>query len=105
MKPQKPREYFVYLMSNRQVIVIYTGSTDNLIKRVWQHKHKLIDNAFTKKYNINKLLYFKKYLTRQSAHKREKEIKGWTREKKINLIKTQNPNFKDLSQYWWKGTF
>lgn len=105
MKPHRPEEYFTYIMSNKQVITLYVGSTNNLIRRVWKHKHKYFNNSFTKKYNINKLLYFEKHLTREDAYKREKEIKGWTREKKIDLIKTQNPSFKDLSQYWWKGIF
>jgi len=97
------KEYFTYLISNKWITVFYTGSTDHLIRRVWQHKHGLIDNAFTKKYNINKLLYYEKYLTRKDAYNREKEIKGWTRNKKIKLIKKMNPDMRDLSDDWWHG--
>jgi len=69
---QKQKEYFVYIMSNKLVIVIYTGSTNNLLRRDWQHWYKLIDNSFTQKYNINKLLYFEKHQTRRQAYEREK---------------------------------
>ena len=98
--PTKQKEYFVYIMSNKIVTVLYVGSTNNLIRRIWQHKHKLFDNSFTKKYNINKLLYFETQPNKQSAWQREKEIKSWNRNKKLELIKKINPDLKDLSEVW-----
>ena len=75
--------------------VLYVGVTDNLIKRVYQHKNKLAD-GFTSKYNINKLVYFEIFEDINEAIKREKQIKGGSREKKLKLIKSKNPEFHDL---------
>ncbi|MFH1848043.1 MAG: GIY-YIG nuclease family protein [Candidatus Omnitrophota bacterium] len=86
---------FVYLMTNNTNGVIYTGVTSNLQKRVYQHKEKLID-GFTKDYNIHKLVYFEVFDDIQSAIQREKQIKSGSRRKKIELIKSANPCFKDL---------
>ena len=111
MQYKQDIEYFVYIMSNKLVTILYVGSTNNLIKRDWQHRYKLVDNSFTQRYNINKLLYFEKYPTRKEAYEREKQIKGWKRDKKINLkrdkkinlIRNMNPRFQDLSEIWRKG--
>lgn len=99
---QKLKEFFVYITTNSRITVFYTGSTDNLIRRTWQHKHKLI-NGFTKKYNVDRLVYYEKHDFLEDALKRERKIKGWTRDKKIKLIKTMNPELKDLSDDWWHG--
>ncbi len=96
---RKPIEYYVYLMSNQRLTVFYTGQSDNLVRRVWQHKHKLVE-GFTKQYNINKLLYYEFCLDLKDALKREKQIKGWARQKKLKLIKTINPELRDLSEDW-----
>lgn len=82
-------------MTNKMNTVFYTGITDNLIKRVWQHKNKLVD-GFTKKYNITKLVYYEVFEDIIEAIKREKQIKGGSRQKKIDLITKSNPAFKDL---------
>ena len=84
-------------MTNKLNTVLYIGVTDNLIKRVYQHKNKMID-GFTSKYNINKLVYYEIFEDIEEAIKREKQIKGGSREKKIKLIESMNPNWNDLYQ-------
>jgi putative endonuclease len=90
------KDYFVYIMSS-DTGTLYTGVTNDLTRRVFQHKNKLID-GFTKKYNITRLVYFEETTEIDMAIQREKEIKGWRRSKKIKLIKSINPTFKDLAE-------
>ena len=85
----------MYILASKKNGTLYTGVTDNLIKRVWQHKNKLVD-GFTKKYNIDKLVYFEITDDIRSAILREKRIKKWNRQWKIELIKKNNPEWKDL---------
>lgn len=92
------RHYYVYIMSSRGK-VLYVGVTSNLISRVYQHKHKLI-NGFTKRYNITKLIYYEDTNDVWEALCREKKIKGWLRRKKIVLIESKNPEWKDLAEDW-----
>jgi putative endonuclease len=89
--------YFVYIISNFKNTPLYTGVTNNLERRTYEHKNKLHTNSFSTKYNLNQLLYWKISNNIDSAIAREKQIKNWKKEWKINLIKTNNPNFKDLS--------
>jgi putative endonuclease len=89
------KEYFVYIMTNKTNKVLYTGVTNNLQRRVFEHKEKLVD-GFTKKYNITKLLYYEVFVDIGDAIQREKQIKGGSREKKIKLIQSFNPNYRDL---------
>ncbi len=86
--------YYVYILTNKS-FTLYIGVTNNLIRRIWEHKNKLVD-GFTKKYQINKLIYFEEYKDIQNALNREKELKGWIRKKKMELIKTTNPDFIEL---------
>ena len=88
--------YYVYILTNKTNSVIYIGITNNLLRRLYEHKNKLLD-GFTKKYNVNKLVYFEQTSDINEAIKREKILKKWNREWKIELIKKQNPEFKDLS--------
>jgi putative endonuclease len=88
-------EYFVYLMANKNNTVIYTGVTNDLKRRVYEHKEKLID-GFTKKYNVSKLVYFESTSDIRSAIQREKQIKAGSRQKKIDLIISINKEWKDL---------
>ena len=74
---------------------MYTGVTSNLVKRVYEHKQKLVD-GFTKKYNVDKLGYFEIYESIEQAIEREKQIKAGSRKKKIDLIEKENPSWKDL---------
>ncbi|MGB2768181.1 MAG: GIY-YIG nuclease family protein [Candidatus Zixiibacteriota bacterium] len=92
------RQYYVYIMTNKSR-TLYTGVTSNLMRRVYEHKNKLI-NGFTKKYNIDRLVYYEVTSAVTSAIAREKQIKGWLRRKKIALIESVNPQWKDLSEEW-----
>jgi putative endonuclease len=89
------KDYYVYIMTNKSK-TLYTGVTNNLTRRVCEHKNKLIDE-FTKKYQINKLVHFELFNNIDDALRREKQIKGWIRKKKIDLIESMNPDWKDLS--------
>lgn len=92
-------QYYVYIMTNRSK-TLYTGVTNDLIRRVYEHKNKMV-KGFTKRYNITKLVYFEETSDVQAAIKREKQIKGWLRAKKIALIESKNPEWKDLSEGWF----
>ncbi len=93
-------QYYVYIMTNRSK-TLYTGVTNDLMRRVYEHKNKMID-GFTKKYNITKLVYYEETNDIQVAISREKQIKGWLRGKKIALIESVNPKWNDLSEGWFK---
>ena len=88
--------YYVYILTNKS-LTLYIGVTNNLERRILEHKNKLI-KGFTKKYNIDKLIYYEEYGDIGEAIVREKQIKGWFRKRKIELIKTQNLEFKDLGK-------
>lgn len=93
------KDYYVYIMTN-QSKTLYTGITNDLMRRVYEHKQKLIP-GFTQKYNITKLVYYEETSDVYAAIAREKQIKGWLRAKKINLIESMNPNWTDLSLDWF----
>ena len=88
--------YYVYLLTNKSNTVLYTGVTNDLQRRIYEHKNKLID-GFTKRYNVDKLVYFEYTTDVNIAIAREKQIKGWTRKKKNDLIEAINPTWEDLS--------
>ena len=92
------REYYVYIMTNHSR-TLYTGVTNNLERRVYEHKTKAVD-GFTKRYKVNKLVYFESTNDVMAAIEREKEIKGWVRRKKVSLIHSFNPTWEDLSLEW-----
>jgi len=94
------KQYYVYIMTNRSK-TLYTGVTNDLMRRVYEHKNKMID-GFTKKYHITKLVYYEEKNDIQVAISREKQIKGWLRGKKIALIGSVNPKWNDLSEGWFK---
>jgi putative endonuclease len=91
------KQYYVYIMTNITNTVIYTGVTNNLLRRVNEHKKKLT-KGFTSKYNINKLIYFEAGEDIYGALTREKQIKSWSRKKKIGLITSTNPDWNDIYQ-------
>ena len=91
-------EYYVYIMSNHSR-TLYTGVTNDLERRVWEHKTKSVD-GFTKRYNVNQLVYFESTDDVSAAIEREKEIKGWVRRKKVALVNAANPTWEDLSAEW-----
>jgi len=86
---------YVYILTNKNNRVLYTGSTNNLKRRINVHR-KAYRNGFTNKYNVNKLIYYEIFTDIISARLREREIKGWIREKKIELIKSINSKWEDL---------
>jgi putative endonuclease len=93
------KTYYVYIMTNRSR-TLYTGITNNLERRVLEHKRGQID-GFTQKYRINRLIFFETTSNVIDAIKREKQIKSWTRAKKIELIEKINPEWHDLSEDWY----
>jgi len=95
----KNHNYFVYILTNWNDKVMYVGVTNNLERRIYEHKNKLCD-GFTRKYNVTKLVYFEQTSDVNAAIQREKEIKKWRREKKNNLVVTSNPKWVDLSDGW-----
>ncbi len=95
-----PKTYFVYIMSNRSK-TLYTGVTNNLMRRVREHKTGA-GSEFTSKYKLDRLVYFERFEDIRNAIEREKRIKGWLRIKKITVIVSANPEWKDLSQEWYE---
>ena len=93
------KNYYVYILTNWNNKVMYIGVTNNLERRVYEHKNKLI-KGFTQKYNVNKLVYFEETGDVLSALEREKEVKKWRREKKDALVLKGNDKWKDLSEGW-----
>lgn len=89
------REYFVYILTNKTNTVLYTGVTNDLKRRVYEHKHKFV-SSFTAKYNVSKLVYYEVFNDAESAIAREKQIKAGSRRKKLELINKNNPKFEDL---------
>ena len=93
------KTYAVYIMTNYSQTSFYIGVTGNLQKRVWEHKNKFVE-GFTKRYNIDRLVYYELTDSVETALNREKQLKRWHRDWKINLIKEMNPEFRDLSMDW-----
>jgi len=90
--------YYVYIVANKNNKTIYVGVTNNLVRRISEHKQGLND-SFTKKYNVDKLVYAEKFDDINLAIAREKQIKGWVRSKKDELINSINPEWKELSPF------
>jgi putative endonuclease len=90
------KQYYVYILTNKSNKVLYIGVTNDLERRMYEHKNKMID-GFKKKYNLTKLVYFEATTNINSAIEREKQLKNWHRDWKINLIKESNPEWRDLS--------
>ena len=94
------KSYYVYIVTNKNNNVLYTGVTNDLQRRVYEHKNKII-SGFTEKYNINKLVYFEETSDIESAILREKQIKSGSRQKKVDLINSCNEEWTDLSKDWY----
>jgi putative endonuclease len=98
------KTYYVYIMTNNSR-TLYTGVTSDLIRRVFQHKHKLLP-GFTQKYNLKRLVYYETCGDVRAAIQREKQIKGWVRSKKVALVLSVNHAWRDLSEGWYgKGDY
>ena len=98
--PKKQRFYYVYILSSLTG-TLYTGITNSLYNRTLQHKGKETP-GFTSKYDVDRLVYYEVFTNVRAAIRREKEIKGWTRKKKIALIESVNPKWQDLAEGWGK---
>ena len=94
------KQYYVYIVASKSR-VLYTRVTNDILRRVTEHKQKK-GSEFTSKYNIDRLVFFEPFSDVRAAISREKQIKGWKREKKINLIESINPDWKDLSEGWYE---
>lgn len=92
--------YYVYILTNKRHTVLYTGVTNNLERRIFQHKTKF-NKGFTSKYNCDQLVYFEEYSSVREAIHREKQLKKYLRKWKIELITKMNPDWRDLSNEWY----
>ena len=99
LKADSVKQYYVYIMAGKSA-VLYTGVTNNLERRVLEHKGKL-RVGFTSQYNIDRLVYYEVWPKVRDAIAREKQIKGWLRKKKVALIASKNPEWEDLSAEWY----
>ena len=90
-------QYFVYILASKKNGVLYIGVTNDLERRIFEHKNKTV-KGFTTRYNVDKLMYFEKYSNINEAIKREKQLKKWNRQWKIDLIEEKNPKWNDLSE-------
>jgi putative endonuclease len=90
---------YIYIMASKRNGTLYIGVTSNLLKRVYEHKNNII-KSFTSQYAVHNLVYFEETNEIRTAIEREKQIKGWLRKKKIELIESINPEWKDLSEEW-----
>ena len=93
------KQWYVYIMSNR-AHTLYTGITNDLAKRVTEHKERAYPNAFTARYTFDRLVYYEEAPDQNAAQLREKRIKNWPRAKRVALIQAENPNWNDLSGRW-----
>jgi putative endonuclease len=89
-------QWYIYIVSNR-AHTLYTGMTDNLPKRVSEHKNGRFRNAFTARYTFDRLVYYEEAADQKAAARREKQVKNWPRAKRVTLIQSMNPNWNDLS--------
>jgi putative endonuclease len=95
------RLYYVYIMTNRHRSTLYAGLTKSLEHRIFQHKSKAIE-GFTSRYHLDRLVYYEETDDTGAAIGREKQIKGWTRGKKVALIESMNPHWQDLAEGWYE---
>ncbi len=89
---------YVYILSNKRNGTLYVGVTSNLVKRIFEHKEKVV-NGFSAKYNLDLLVYYEEWWSIEEAIQREKQLKAGNRKKKLSLIESINPDWKDLSEY------
>jgi putative endonuclease len=93
------KKYYVYILTNHSG-TLYVGLTNDLKRRVWEHKNYLVE-GFSQRYRINRLVHYEETASIEAAIKREKEVKGWLRAKKVKLIEKHNPHWRDLSVSWY----
>ena len=88
--------YYVYILANVTGTVVYTGVTNDVVRRVYEHRHNFDQNSFTAQYSVHKLVYYENTTSRYEAIYREKQIKSWNRKRKNELVESMNPNWLDL---------
>jgi putative endonuclease len=93
------RDYYIYIVASKSR-VLYIGVTNNLERRIVEHQQKFVE-GFTSQYNVSRLVYFEPFGDVREAIAREKQLKGWRREKKVALIESSNPTWRDLSEDWY----
>jgi putative endonuclease len=97
---QKSKRFYVYIMAGRPgAAILYVGITGDIVRRVWEHKNRT-SPGFTQRYSLTRLVYYEMYVYPDAAIAREKEIKGWRRQKKLALIESMNPRWEDLAEKW-----
>jgi putative endonuclease len=89
------KQFYVYILASKRNGTVYAGVTSDLVKRVWEHKNKLVE-GFTEKYGVDKLVFYEVHTDVENAIRREKQIKKWNRSWKLRLIEERNPEWKDL---------
>ena len=95
----EPYKYYVYIMASGKNGTLYTGVTNDIARRSFEHKTHINENSFTARYNVDKLVYMEVFENPEYAIMREKQIKSWARKKKIDLIQSFNPEWQDLFDY------
>ena len=95
------KSFYVYILTNKVNTTFYIGITNDIERRIYEHKYKQ-NEGFSAKYNLTKLVYYEEFNSSYEAINREKQLKNWHRDWKINLIKTKNPLLKDISNEWYK---
>ncbi|MEO5777936.1 MAG: GIY-YIG nuclease family protein [Flavobacterium sp.] len=98
---QQFRQYFIYILASKKNGTLYIGVTNSHERRIEEHKIKLNPDCFTAKYNVNLLVYYETFQYIDNALQREKQLKKWNRQWKINLIEEENKDWKDLSEGWY----
>lgn len=93
----KDKGRFVYIMTNKNKTVLYIGVTNDLLRRIYEHKNHTVKNPFTERYNLEYCIYFEEFSSIVKAIAREKELKKWNRQKKENLINAKNPQWKEVA--------
>lgn len=93
--------YYVYIITNKRNGTLYIGVTNNLVRRIEEHKSKIIKSSFSNKYDLTRLVYYEEYTDIRYAIEREKNLKKWNRNWKLRLIERDNPQWKDLSIALW----
>jgi putative endonuclease len=99
----KSHLYYVYILTNQNNTVLYVGVTNDIIRRVWEHKNHVDKTSFTARYNIEKLVYYETFQFIQDAIDREKQLKAGSRDKKVDLVISINPDCEDLYEYLMKS--
>ena len=89
------KQFYVYMLASKRNGTLYIGVSSNIVQRIWQHKNKMLE-GFTKRYNVDRLVYYETHSNAESAITREKQMKKWRRDWKIRLIERENPDWKDL---------